>query len=1436
MQVNYALKPGHTAEKITFTLPSGVSIQSVYNEQGELTVTDNSVTVNNASGTLYVSLMCGDTGVRSIGASVTTTGGTTLPLGSGTVTAQKIFLDAAESYTSKRTGNRAEVFTTPNTPVTLTVSGVETPVAGATNAAGRLTLTYNLPEKATHGQSYALTAEANGGSARTSVTYFPAKAKLQWFGFRHYGYDITVIDNLYPDREDTYYTYYAFGDEKSKYFSLRARFESDENLDVTVTVTMQDGSVHSVPLGLIDERENGIQEYGGELSLVGNTKNHVFYEGSIPVGFEIDWNEPSTPEPDGNLIYGQAKEKAKARQQERETFREQEIEAYPVKIGDDLVRILTSKNSIPDDFTGDRTKEAQAIQKSISAAEQLFKNTFGSSFTFTLFNYGYRVSNTELFQVMTDAEYNRLVGMIAEETKPEGIQALDELRNLEAECFADTQALEAEIDAIAQQITDGLGLKEPIQEYDSWEEVLEEQGVTFEEGSYDTVQLEADGYTRMESEAGEYCWVKDNGTEQAYVWPNGIDIGTGGTGGTGSTGGGEQPSGIKMTLDSAKQAVESNWADWTRAGISDALGAVGARATSKADKLIDRITTARNNIYRKYPGHQNYQVRLEYRERLNNLESRAWTRKNIGIACTTASRGLGMYNVVSDGNQICDLEVMVAELEGKRAELDLFMDYARLHQNFECWDALFDERNAYDELLSMLARKKNHLLFNVTVGTTFLVADVASVGGADYANIAYDVGSGVTMGVRDFNIAQQMKKIERLEAKRLSICGDDWRKMPRRTLTPILDPSGIVYEAVESNVLSGVTATIYNVTSGETQWVAGDYGQRNPQTTGVSGGYAWDVPTGKWQVRFSKDGYQPAQTAALDVPPPRTNLKTAMVSTAAPTVVSAAAYPDYVELVFSQYMSTTETLTVPAGYTYEWVNKEKVNAESPTAYSKVLRLKKSAAVGDTVSVTLSGAKNYAGTALPAYSSGSLKVAVEPATLKLNYEPQIAVLVGEAKDPSVTVQVLDRNGQPIPNLTVSAAIEDTAYATVTTVKGTTDASGVAVFSVKGKLPGWTEATFAVAGSSLTRAMPVRVTIASNQAAKPVASIGGKVYTESTNSITVSPGSALTLTCATEGAVIYYTTNDTCPCQALDRQLYTGPITVNADTYFRIAAYKDGMEYSERLNLRVRVSDSSSDDDAPDDSATVERSENGSVSLSPKSASRGDIVTVTVTPDKGYTLETLTVTDSRGNELKLTEKNGKYTFIMPASKVTVKATFMEDNSMLNFFVDVPADAYYYDAVLWAAENAITSGTTDTTFSPNAPCTRAQIVTFLWRAAGSPEPKGTQSFGDVTAGSYYEKAVAWAAENGITGGTGDGKFSPGATCTRAQAVTFLYRASSASAVSSGAAFTDVAPDAYYADAVAWAAENEITGGIGGGLFAPGSNCTRAQIVTFLYRSISG
>ena len=253
-------------------------------------------------------------------------------------------------------------------------------------------------------------------------------------------------------------------------------------------------------------------------------------------------------------------------------------------------------------------------------------------------------------------------------------------------------------------------------------------------------------------------------------------------------------------------------------------------------------------------------------------------------------------------------------------------------------------------------------------------------------------------------------------------------------------------------------------------------------------------------------------------------------------------------------------------------------------------------------------------------------------------------------------------------------------------------------------------------------------------------------------------------------------------------------------------------------------------------TVQNSKNGAVTASHKSAAKDTAVTLTVTPDKGYVLDTLTVLDSKDKAVKLTEKNGKYTFTMPSGKVTVSAAFKaETPASENPFTDVPSGAYYEDAVIWAVKKGITSGTSATTFDPDGSCTRAQAVTFLWRAAGSPEPKSaTMPFTDVPAGSYFEKAVLWAVENGITKGTSDTTFSPDASCTRAQIVTFLWRAGGSPAVSGNSAFSDVASDAYYAAAVAWAEKNGVTGGIGGGLFGSDNTCTRAQIVTFLHRAM--
>lgn len=254
--------------------------------------------------------------------------------------------------------------------------------------------------------------------------------------------------------------------------------------------------------------------------------------------------------------------------------------------------------------------------------------------------------------------------------------------------------------------------------------------------------------------------------------------------------------------------------------------------------------------------------------------------------------------------------------------------------------------------------------------------------------------------------------------------------------------------------------------------------------------------------------------------------------------------------------------------------------------------------------------------------------------------------------------------------------------------------------------------------------------------------------------------------------------------------------------------------------------------------------GTVTVSPKSAAKGVTVTLATSPNEGYKLDRLTVADASGNELELTKiGNGVYAFTMPGSRVTVDAVFTVVSpekpeppatpSIHASFTDVQPGAYYADAVAWAVEQGITAGTSTTTFSPDASCTRGQMVTFLWRASGSPAPRGSANpFTDVQLGAYYYDAVLWAAEQGITSGTSATAFSPNAIVSRGQAVTFLYRAAGSPAAVGSTSFGDVASGAYYTDAVQWAVSRGVTVGTRGTTFSPDSDCSRAQIATFLYR----
>ena len=274
----------------------------------------------------------------------------------------------------------------------------------------------------------------------------------------------------------------------------------------------------------------------------------------------------------------------------------------------------------------------------------------------------------------------------------------------------------------------------------------------------------------------------------------------------------------------------------------------------------------------------------------------------------------------------------------------------------------------------------------------------------------------------------------------------------------------------------------------------------------------------------------------------------------------------------------------------------------------------------------------------------------------------------------------------------------------------------------------------------------------------------------------------------------------------------------------------------INALVRKS-SGGDDSDPTYAIEVNKDiQNGEVTVNRRYAERGDTVTITVKPDNGFKLDELTVIDKNGNELKLTDKgNGKYTFTMPASKVEVNAAFVKEVET-SPFGDVSTSVYYYEAVKWAQEKGITGGIGNGLFGPNQPCTRAQIVTFLWRAAGSPVVNYAMNMSDVPEGSYYAEAVRWALSEGITTGTTENTFSPDSECTRAQAVAFLFRYAASEAVTlqelvSGFSDADSVPG-YALPAMNWALAEEIVQGNGSKLM-PNDSCTRAQIVTFLFRA---
>lgn len=696
----------------------------------------------------------------------------------------------------------------------------------------------------------------------------------------------------------------------------------------------------------------------------------------------------------------------------------------------------------------------------------------------------------------------------------------------------------------------------------------------------------------------------------------------------------EEQGSLALAHDALEAAVSYGGDFW--------LGLGGTAAGEVADSMakeLDFLVNHAPRILQQYSqwnmdywlGKMPYISPEYYREisdSMTKLQLKAAAFPKIAPALEKTSKVIGkagdLANAVQFGNDVIDIYSINNEIENWEDEVarhrKLYFHYLQLEvkdcesfpTKFQCADAhekcmdegrtlqrLYKQLRQYASLDAGVAGLSLACSFVPGVGT---VAGLTVAGGGYlYGKAADDAKAQLQADITTHEL--EFQKGERVAKKYCKIdrndCPDEDSSSdgsgPKSSgnsslgsgsigsdLRECLDPSGIVYEAVESNPLSGVTATLWYSASEDgtnaVEWDAENYGgQINPQITDADGMYSWYVPDGYWKVKFTKDGYTAAETEWMEVPPPKLDVNIGLISTAAPAVQSINAYPDYVEIIFTQYMSVTKTLTIPDGYTYEWAEKTPVNTESNICYSKVLRLlpNNKAKVGDTVSVSIEGAENYAGTSLSKYSSGSLTVVPRPAKIVLNYEDQISVHMGENPTPRVTVRVLDSDGNSISGLKILAVASSDFYASISPVNDITGEDGIATFAVEGLLPGTTKLTLSVEDTSLRVSIPLLVTHKENRPERPTAKIGEISLTAASpkeNFVTVRSGETMTLSCGTDGAVIYYTTDGTCPCQnTASRMRYTDPITITENTKFRIAAYKDGMDYSERLNITVTVDD-------------------------------------------------------------------------------------------------------------------------------------------------------------------------------------------------------------------------------------------------------------------------
>lgn len=601
----------------------------------------------------------------------------------------------------------------------------------------------------------------------------------------------------------------------------------------------------------------------------------------------------------------------------------------------------------------------------------------------------------------------------------------------------------------------------------------------------------------------------------------------------------------------------------------------------------------------------------------------AW--KAAGQAFPAATQGIGIFTGIYGVNDASknweNVNVRMQKVKGEREgyELQHTRLLAKPEKTEDDWKCIYALRDAMEKARAfedLLYRQLCHDSTDVVVGSIMTIAGVLTAGsagtvvGAAYDAASTSVGSERAIKLTNAECAYDVacEQVERACQNRITV---NWGELTDAEVynankdglisdekmqsifearyrhvaaKAAPDPAGVVYEGLLSNTVEGATVELWSADdatgTNATRWDAEEYEQDNPLATGADGAYNWNTPTGWYQVRVTKDGYEEARSDWLRVPPIQTEVNIGLVSTAAPEVASAHAYTDCIEVEFAQYMDASDDALVAlcaqglGDVTYSWLDKQDDPDGKPL--SRVLRIRYADAreAGSTVAFELDGARNYAGTAMSRWASGELAVGVRADKLKLNVEQAVTML--EGGDFELVAHVTDKAGKPFAGAKVSVGLESSAICSVDAAQAVTGEDGAATFVLHGALPGLTTLTAAVDGTALSKQVDVRVSAEAVRPARPAATIGATTFgswSPKENYITVPKGTKLELS-AEDDATIWYTTNDTCPCRDEGRVKYIEPIALDSNMYVRIAAQRPGMsysEYSERLNITITVTD-------------------------------------------------------------------------------------------------------------------------------------------------------------------------------------------------------------------------------------------------------------------------